>query len=206
MLEMNNLYLMDCMDGMRQFPDKHFDLAIVDPPYRDENTPTGHMRKLGQMKQFGKRPGAEYFKELFRVSKNQIIWGANNFIENLISTDNFIFWYKRNPLESYSDGELAWTSFKGTARCLDLPHFGAHGTDKDRIHPTQKPVKLYDWLLSKYAKPGDKILDTHTGSASSLIACHQAGFEFIGFEIDADYHEKATARLDAARAQIQFDF
>jgi len=146
------VYNEDCMIGMARYPDKYFDLAIVDPEYRDVNQPTKEMRNKigGKMKWYGK-PTELYFKELFRVSKNQIVWGANNFIEHLYSTNCFLFWYKNNPMDNYSDGELAWTSFNSVAKCINIPHFGAHTADKDKIHPTQKPIKLYKWILDKYA-------------------------------------------------------
>jgi site-specific DNA-methyltransferase (adenine-specific) len=203
MLELNHFYNMDCMEGMKQFPDKYFELAIVDPPYRDKNQPTKEMRNKigGNMKGFGNAPKQPYFDELFRVSKNQIIWGANNFLPMLESTNCMLFWYKRNPMKNYSDGEFAWTSFQSVSRCIPIDHFGAHTSDKDKIHPTQKPVKLYEWLLQHYAKPGDKILDTHVGSASSLIACYEMGFDYIGFELDPDYFKAATERLEAVKAQ-----
>jgi len=141
----------DCMVGMARYPDKYFDLAIVDPEYRDKNQPTKEMRNKigGKMNWYGK-PTDEYFKELMRVSINQIIWGANNFIEHLYSTNCFLFWYKNNPMENYSDGELAWTSFDSVAKCIPIRHYGAHTSDPEIIHPTQKPIKLYKWLLDKY--------------------------------------------------------
>lgn len=196
-------YNMDCMEGMAQFPDKHFELAIVDPPYRNRNQPTKEMRdKLnGNMDSFGIKPTKEYFIELFRISKNQIIWGANNFIDNLYSTNCFLFWYKNNPMPNYSDGELAWTSFDSIAKCINIPHFGAHTADKDKIHPTQKPIKLYEWLLMNYAKAGDKILDTHVGSGSSMIACHKMGFDFTGYELDKDYYDASIKRFKLVTSQ-----
>jgi site-specific DNA-methyltransferase (adenine-specific) len=189
---------------MKQFPDKYFELAIVDPPYRDINEPTKEMRNKinGNMKNFGGAPKQDFFQELFRVSQNQIIWGCNNFLPFLPPTNCMLFWYKRNPMPNYSDGEFAWTSFKEVSRCIPIDHFGAHTADKDKIHPTQKPVKLYKWLLSKYAKPGDKILDTHVGSASSLIACYDYEFDCIGFEIDPDYYKAAKERLEAVKNQV----
>ena len=197
---------MDCMKGMKQFPDKYFELAIVDPPYRDKNQPTKEMRNKigGNMKDFGNAPRQPYFDELFRTSKNQIIWGANNFLPMLSATNCMLFWYKRNPMENYSDGEFAWTSFTSVAKCIPIDHFGAHTADKYKIHPTQKPVKLYEWLLQRYAKPGDKILDTHVGSASSLIACYEMGFDYIGFELDPDYYKAANERLEAFKTQLHF--
>ncbi len=203
-LELNRLYNMDCMEGMRQFPDKYFELAIVDPPYGIEKDFKAQSRisKYGQTQTANDlKPNREYFKELFRVSNNQIIWGYNHLSDLLPSCKEFIFWFKHQPVISYADGELAWSSFKKSARCFDYPYFGNINAEDNRIHPMQKPVVLYEWLLKHYAKLGDKILDTHVGSASSLIACHNMGFEYIGFELDPDYFTKATERLEAVRAQ-----
>ena len=198
-------YNMDCMDGMAQFPDKFFELAIVDPPYGIETR--GHaqdrFRNGMQLDTVNDaKPNAKYFRELFRVSKNQIIWGYNHLSDMLPKCREFVFWYKHQPVVTFADGELAWTSFQRTARFFDHPYFGGTNTEKDKIHPTQKPIALYKWLLSNYAKPGDKILDTHVGSASSLIACHQMGFESWGFELDTDYYNAATERLNRAKAQV----
>lgn len=202
MLELNKLYNMDCMEGMKEFPDKYFELAIVDPPYGQFNGDKrghqggGHAKKYG----YGKwdiAPDDNYFEELFRVSKNQIIWGGNYF--RLQPTRCFLIWRKLTISENFTMAmcEYAWTSFNDNAKWIEIPP-----QDINRFHPTQKPVKLYEWQLAKYAKQGDKILDTHVGSASSLIACHNYGFDFIGFEIDEEYYQKAQARLDAAMAQI----
>ena len=218
MLKMNELYNMDCMDGMKQFPDKYFDLAIVDPPYgigasdyKRGGTQYGNSKakcKVYASKDWDKSaPSAEYFDELFRVSKNQIIWGANHFISRIpYDSSCWVVWDKVNGDNGYADCELAWTSFKSAVRqCTYQWHGMLQQNMKDkeqRIHPTQKPVALYKWLLMNYAKPGDKILDTHVGSASSLIACHNYGFEYIGFEIDKDYYEAAKERLDAVKSQL----
>ena len=197
---------MDCMDGMKQFPDKYFDLAIVDPPYgieRFKNAQPTRLDKYGSLATANDlRPTQEYFAELFRVSKKQIVWGYNHLSDMLPTTKEFIFWYKQQPLPSFSDGELAWTSFDKTAKCFNFRYSGAHGAELHRIHPTQKPVALYTWLLNKYAKPGDKILDTHVGSASSLIACHKLGFEYVGFEIDPHYYKLSKQRLENEMAQV----
>lgn len=200
-------YNMDCMEGMKQFPDNYFDLAIVDPPYGIDKafTPTSRISKYGQTVSVNDmKPSEQYFNELFRISKNQIVWGYNHLSNILPKTKEFIFWYKHQPVDSYSDGELAWTSFQKTAKCFDYPYFGSVNADNIRIHPTQKPVALYKWLLTKYAKKGYKILDTHCGSASSLVACEHLGFDYVGFEIDADYYQKAKERLEAEKAQIRF--
>jgi site-specific DNA-methyltransferase (adenine-specific) len=193
------------MEGMKQFPDKYFELAIVDPPYGIETRGNAQDRfRMGMQLNTvnDAKPNSEYFRELFRVSKNQIIWGYNHLSDMLPTCREFIFWYKHNPVVTFSDGELAWTSFQKTAVCFDYMYYGGTNTEKDKIHPTQKPIKLYEWLLTKYAKQGDKILDTHVGSASSLIACHNCGFDYIGFEIDKDYYEAACNRIEAHKRQI----
>ena len=194
---------MDCMEGMQQFPDKFFDLAIVDPPYRDmkENQPTKDMRRNGTMERFGNKPDDAYFQELFRVSKNQIIWGANNF--DLPNYKGFVIWKKKTISEDFtmSMAELAYIS-EGLGTISKIYECQPQGGAEKRIHPTQKPVALYEWLLTKYAKPGDTILDTHVGSASSLIACHRMGHKFVGFEIDKNYYESAKKRLDAEMQQM----
>lgn len=196
----------DCMEGMARYPDKYFDLAVVDPPYGIENafSDSSRIRKYGQMKTVNEeKPQLEYFEELFRVSKNQIVWGYNHLSNILPATKEFIFWYKHQPVTSYSDGELAWTSFKKTAKCFDYLFFGGIGADKDgRIHPTQKPVALYTWIFQNYAKPGDKILDTHLGSGSSRIAAHEQGLDFVGFEIDKQYFDLQEERFEAHTAQM----
>lgn len=198
------------MSVMARHPDKYFDLAIVDPPYgmhrkMDGGDGAGRiMRKFKRDKpSWDVKPHKEYFKELFRVSKNQIIWGGNNFIEELYNTTGFIFWFKHQPVKNFADGELAWTSFQIPAKCFDHLCFGAHGQDYNgKIHPTQKPVKLYDWTFHNYAKPDFKILDTHLGSGSSAIAAHQFGIsEFVGTEIDKDYFDAAVKRFDLVTSQ-----
>lgn len=192
------LYNADCMEVMKSFADKEFDLAIVDPPYGIDKafSVSSRVAKYGQMESVNDwKPTQEYFQELFRVSKNQIIWGYNHLSDMLPTCKEFLFWFKHQPVVSYSDGELAWTSFTKTAKCIDLPYFGSHNADKQRIHPTQKPVKLYAWILNTYAKPGMKILDTFGGSMSSMIACHRGGYEATCIEMDKTYYEKALKRL-----------
>ena len=200
----------DCLEAMKEFPDKFFDLAVCDPPYsinRFKNGETSRLRKYGSLKSVNdERPTKEYFDELFRVSKNQIVWGFNHLCDLLPPTTEFIFWYKHQPVETYSDGELAWTSFTKTAKCFDYAYFGNIGADTYRIHPTQKPVALYQWILSKYAKQGDKILDTHLGSGSSRIACYNGGFDFWGYEIDKEYFEKQEQRFENHTAQLRMEF
>jgi len=204
MLEMNQLYLMDCMEGMKQFPDKYFELAIVDPPYGIGINHNMGRRKGDKHSDYKKVnwdneiPTADYFEELRRVSQNQIIWGANYY--SMPPTKSFIVWRKPQISEqmSFSMLEYAWTSFDKTAK-----EWIGMSNEKDRIHPTQKPVALYKWLLMNYAKQGDKILDTHVGSASSLIACYDMGFDYIGFEIDEDYYNMAQKRIEETKAQIR---
>lgn len=202
---MNAAYNMDCMEAMWRMPDKRFDLAVVDPPYGVEKAykATSRIVKYGQLKTVNDfRPSKEYFEELFRVSKNQIIWGYNHLSDMLPTTKEFIFWYKHQPVDTYSDGELAWTSFTKTAKCFDYPFFGGVHADDNRIHPTQKPIALYRWLYEKFAKPGDRILDTHLGSGSSRIAAYDAGLDFVGFEIDPDYFKAQEQRYTEHTAQI----
>jgi len=203
-MELKGFYNMDCMEGMKEIPDKYFDLAIVDPPYRDssDNQPTKDMRENGSIKQFGDKPTQEYFKELFRVSKEQIIWGANNF--NLPNYKGFVVWKKLTISEKFtmSMAEIAYLS-EGLGTTSKIFEYAPQGTkEHPRIHPTQKPVALYHWLLNHYAKDGDKILDTHVGSASSLIACHDMGCEYLGFELDEQYYQLAEERLEAHKAQL----
>jgi site-specific DNA-methyltransferase (adenine-specific) len=199
MLKLNKLYNMDCMEGMKQFPDKYFELAIVDPPYGISITDSG---RLGKYNVNGNRwddniPTDDYFNELFRISENQIIWGGNYF--PLPPTRGFIIWDKKQPEGvSFASCEFAWSSFDRSAKTF----YFSPMQDKYRFHPTQKPVALYKWLLKNYAKQGDKILDTHVGSASSLIACYQMNFDYIGFEIDKEYFEKALKRMADEMAQI----
>jgi site-specific DNA-methyltransferase (adenine-specific) len=211
---------MDCMDGMREFPANYFDLAVVDVPYGiGESGEKNHTRsKLAVSRDYkafhgndAHPPEREYFAELMRISKNQIIWGANHFISRIpIDAPCWIVWDKDNGNNDFADCELACTSFNTAVRRFTFKWQGmlqGNMRDKEiRIHPTQKPVALYSWLLEKYAKRGDKIIDTHAGSASSLVACHRAGVEFIGFEIDPEYYTAAAERLRAEMAQIRLDF
>ena len=202
---MNIAYNMDCMEYMRTLPDKAFDLAVVDPPYGIEKgfKDTSRIAKYGQMQTVNDaKPSTAYFAELRRISKNQIIWGYNHFSDQLPPTKEFIFWYKHQPVDTYSDGELAWTSGTKTAKCFDYAYFGWVHADECRIHPTQKPVALYAWIFARYAKPGDKILDTHLGSGSSRIAAYDAGLDFVGCEIDKDYFAKQEERFAAHTAQL----
>jgi|SRR3990167_2343248 len=208
------------MEGMKRYSDKYFDLAIVDPPYGLDMSQELYKRGIsceanGYKKHLDKDwdkqiPTQEYFNELSRVSKNQIVWGGNYF--GLPIHKGWVVWNKIQRGFSFSDGELAWTSFDIALRIFDYGRgsesgFAPKSLDTDRpfvnIHPTQKPIALYKWLLTKYAKPNDKILDTHVGSASSLIACEDMGFDYVGFEIDKDYYEAACKRLEQFRSQFK---
>lgn len=192
------------MAYMATLPDKAFELAIVDPEYRDaeENRPTKDMRRNGGMKRFSGKPTPEYFKELFRVSENQIIWGANNF--TLPNYKGFVVWKKLTISDNFtmSMAEIAYIS-EGLGTISKVFEYAPQGTaDDPRIHPTQKPVALYEWLLTHYAKQGDRILDTHLGSGSSRIAAYNLGFDFVGCEIDKDYFDAQEERFAAHTSQI----
>ena len=191
------LYNADCMEVMKTFKDKQFDLAIVDPPYRNqsENQPTKDMRRNGKIDVFGDKPDKTYFDELFRVSKNQIIWGANNF--TLPNYKGFVIWKKLTISEAFtmSMAELAYLS-EGLSTVSKIFEYAPQGKPDDpRIHPTQKPVQLYKWLLQNYAKEGDTILDTHFGSLSIGIACHDMKFDLTAIELDKDYYEQAEVGI-----------
>jgi len=195
------LYNADCMEVMKTFKDKQFDLAIVDPPYGIGDKFKGG--KTGKMnfnevieKDWDKVPSMEYWQELMRVSKNQIVWGGNYF--PLPPTRCFIVWDKQISEDfSLAMAELAWTSFDKLAKIFKMP------TPKDgKMHPTQKPVKLYKWLLQNYAKEGDTILDTHFGSLSIGIACHDMGFDLTAIELDKDYYEAGKKRLIEHQMQL----
>lgn len=208
---------MDCMEYMKELSDNAFDLAIVDPPYGigesgKTNKSRGKLAIAKDYKSFAgddlNPPEKDYFIELKRVSKNQIIWGANHFI-GLIpqnSSPCWVVWDKLNGESDFADCELAYTSFKTAVRRFSFQWAGMLQGDmknkEQRIHPTQKPVKLYQWLLSKYAKEGDKILDTHLGSGSSAIAAHYAEFDFVGTELDEYYYKAAKERFKKETAQI----
>lgn len=197
----------DNMELMARYPDNYFDLAIVDPPYGYGNKETKilNFRQKEQHREWNIAPNEDYFKELFRVSKNQIIWGGNYFpfIWNY-GGRCFIYWHKGNPVENFADGELAWTSFNKNAKQFDYRYYGnleGKTSTSEKFHPTQKPVALYKWLLDKYAKQGDKILDTHLGSGSIAIACHDYGFDLTACELDKEYFDKAMQRINNHTAQ-----
>ncbi|HSH72362.1 MAG TPA: DNA methyltransferase [Methylophilaceae bacterium] len=194
----------DCMDYMASLPDLAFDLAIVDPPYswNSGNSFTSRLKKYGDIAFNDLRPSPAYFEQLMRVSKHQIVWGGNYFLDDLRDTKCMLVWDKHQPVKTYARIELAWTSFRDRhSDLIDLPYFGATGRDIERCHPNQKPVKLYEELLSRYATAGQKILDTHLGSGSHAIACNNLGFEFAGCEIDPVYFLSACARIKASHAQ-----
>lgn len=231
----SEVYNEDCLIGMNRYPDKYFDLAIVDPPYginfgkynRTNKDHIGNRVKSNRYKNSNwdnSTPDLIYFNELKRVSKNQIIWGGNYFIDlvgdptpNLKTIEEFdqyissskhkwLFWYKQNPVPNFADGELAYISFNKNNQ-FEYMYYGNINSEYDRIHPTQKPVKLYKWLLKNYAKQGDKILDTHLGSQSSRIAAHVMGFDFVGFELDKDYFDSGNKRYaEAIKQQSLFIF
>lgn len=199
------LFNMDCMEAMKQMPDKAFDLAIVDPPYgiasQQKRGVGSRIDPSGKMNSWNfNKPSKTYFDELFRVSKQSIIWGANNF--TLPESEYFIIWDKQQTVDNFASAEYAWTNCKMPAKVFKFSvHQMMH--EQDKIHPTQKPVRLYHWLLNKYAKQGNKILDTHLGSGSIAIACWDLGFDLTGYEIDKDYFEAAKARLERHKAQGQ---
>jgi len=227
----SEVYLMDCVDGLRHYPDNYFDLAIVDPPYgigaSKQSASSSKMkgRKNSVIKRStlksknwdNETPTKEYFKELFRVSKNQIIWGGNYF--NLPLVNSWLIWNKLQLLETRSDGEMAWTSFKRPLKIVPLLQDGFKRgqnvgynqpviynkpfSGKQTIHPTQKPIALYEWILHNYANEGDLILDTHLGSGSSRIAADKAGLNFVGFEIDEEYFNAANKRFENFKSQMR---
>lgn len=211
----SEVYLEDCTEALKRFNDNYFDLAIVDPPYGINVAKTGKVggNNAGKAKDYGAKewdkqpPNDEYFRQLFRVSKNQIVWGANHFISKMpFDSSCWIVWDKDNS-GNFADCELAWTSFDTAVRKFQWRWNGMlqqNMKDKEeRIHPTQKPIALYEWILQNYAERGDLILDTHLGSGSSRIAADKGGFNFIGFEIDADYYEKSKKRFNDFKSQLR---
>lgn len=198
-MPISEVYNEDCMTGMARYPDGYFHLAVADPPYgggQHFNFRFG----VGDRIYRNDKPDREYFKQIFRVSKNQIVWGGNYFSDMLPVSRGWIVWTKQSPLDNFSDFELAWTSFDRVSKQIDLESSGFRHADKRNgettIHPTQKPIALYKWLLTNYAKPGDRILDTHLGSGSSRIAAYDMGFDFVGFELDFEYFQAMQKRFE----------
>ena len=200
----------DCMIGMARYPDKHFDLAIVDPPYGIGINMNQGRRAGDKIKHKRKRwdespPDKGYWQSLCRVSRHQIIFGSNNF-DWIPPHNGWIVWDKDITGDvQFSKAELAYCSQSNTVDMIRIRAQTGAETYSNKIHPTQKPVALYKWLLTNYAKPGDKILDTHVGSASSLIACYDMGFDAVGFELDADYYKASKQRLDDFMRQPRID-
>ena len=215
--KVNIAYNMDCMEAMREMPDKAFDLAVVDVPYGiGESGLNNHTRScLAKAKCYKpfygddlKPPEDDYFRELLRVSKNQIVFGANHFISKIpFDSPCWIVWDKENGATDFADCELAWTSFPSAVRVFRFRWQGMlqgnMANKEQRIHPTQKPVALYRWIFNLYAKPGDKILDTHLGSGSSRIAAYDAGLDFVGYEIDKEYFDKQEKRFKEYTSQMR---
>ena len=206
-----NLYNEDCLQAMKAMQNNEYDLAIVDPPYGIDavnslNTVTGGKKHTA--KDWDKEtPTKEYFDELFRVSKNQIIWGANYFMDKMpLPTKCWVVWDKNNGESSFADGELAWTSFDKNVSIIKSHWCGSAAkweTGQNKIHPTQKPEKLYRWLLEKYAEKGNKILDTHLGSGSIANACWDMGYDLDAYEIDKEYYTKTCKRFEVHSKQMQ---
>ena len=220
MIELHNV---DCMEYLATCEDNAFELAIVDPPYGLKETAKRSRQRVPktQSSKWKNRrapnyggsddwdnstPTSQYFAEIERVTKNQIIWGANHF-GMMQPSSGWVVWFKKrfDEKNDFSDAELAYTSFKKGCRLFHMPWigFGAVDAKEKRIHPTQKPVKLYEWLLMNYAKEGDRILDSHLGSGSIAIACHNLGFDLVGCELDADYYNAAKKRLEQHQSQLR---
>lgn len=217
----NTFENIDCMEMLTKCPDKYFDLAIVDPPYgigmdnSNKRTKPDRPNSYTQYPDFryhktdwdDSPPPLEYFENLFRVSKVQVIFGANYFNKNLPEGFGWIFWNKKNGLDNcFSDGEFAFASKGIQSRYIEISQFAGTNGGKDRIHPTQKPVSLYRWLLFNYAVAGDLILDTHVGSGSSIVACIEGGFNYYGCEIDKDYYNAAQKRIARAFRKYEMEF
>jgi site-specific DNA-methyltransferase (adenine-specific) len=200
----------DNMELMARYEDNHFDLAIVDPPYgigidgqKESKKGKKSDRKYHKQKQWDSAiPNKEYFKELQRVSKNQIIWGANYFVEHLSKgTKGWIVWFKGQIGLTMSDCELAYSSFQRATRVVNINRVDL--LKQKTIHPTEKPIRLYQWLLDNYAEKGDKILDTHLGSGSIAIACHNLGYDLTACELDKEYFDAAMKRINEHKQQIR---
>ena len=204
----SEIYNIDCMELMARYPDKHFDLAVVDPPYgiaRFGNRVelSNRLCNSAKLNTWDVKPPLEYFIELFRVSKYQIIWGANNF--DLPTTEYFIVWDKEQTVDNFASAEYAWTNVKKPAKIYRHSiHkvMAQRKADGGKIHPTQKPVALYDWIFANYAEEGMKILDTHLGGGSSRISANKAKLNFVGCEIDKEYFEASDKRFKEFTAQL----
>jgi len=202
---MINLYNMDCMEAMKDMADNQYDLAIVDPPYGISRF-GNRIDKTLKINKWDTKPTKEYFNELFRISNNQIIWGANNF--DLPTSEYFCVWDKKQTVDNFASAEYAFVSM-GLKKPAKVFRYSIHKVIQDRksengkIHPTQKPVKLYEWLLMNYAKEGDKILDTHLGSGSIAIACHNLGYDLDAYEIDKEYYKATLKRFNNHTVQLR---
>ena len=199
------IYNEDCLEEMRLMPDNAYDLAIVDPPYGIGFDGQKERKRTNRLKHDFKGwdsqiPSKEYFIELKRISKNQIVWGGNYMTDYLSPSRCWLIWDKMQIFTG-ADFEMAWTSFQSSAKAFRMSRVEAYKTDM-KIHPTQKPIKLYEWLLDNYAEEGDKILDTHLGSGSIAIACHNRGFDLTAYEIDKDYFEATSKRIQDHIAQL----
>ena len=202
----------DCMDIMKKYSDNYFDLSIIDPPYGIDKKikigggmMTNYTNKTKNINWDNSIPDESYFKELFRISKNQIIWGGNYMIKHLYNTSCFLIWDKQNGTNNMADAEIAWTSFSSSIRMYRGHIFKGIGCTKYKpIHPTQKPIRLYNWLLKKYADKDFKIIDTHLGSGSSAIASYYFNCtEFVGIEIDKEYYQDSIKRIKEETKQIK---
>lgn len=200
-----NFYNCDCMTLLKEKPDNYWNLAIIDPPYGEGQ----HFNfRFGENVYNNCKPAIDYWSELFRISINQIVWGGNYFTDNLPVNRCWISWYKGQPINSFSDFELAWTSFDLVSKGVKIESYGFNHADKrntgqSTIHPTQKPIQLYRWLLQNYAKAGQRILDTHGGSGSSAIACAMEGFEMDYCEIDREYFDASIKRFKESTCQMK---
>lgn len=205
-MPISETYNCDCMKAMKELPDKYCDLLVADPPYGLEKAvhANSRIKKYGQLKTVNEiRPTKEWFEEVVRISKNQIIFGYNHLCDILPPTKDFIFWYKHQPVDTYSDGELAYTSFNKTAKCFDYPYIGYIGADPDcRISPAQKPIALYKWIYDKYLPNWGVVIDPFLGSGSSRIAAYDMGIDFIGYELDKRYFDLQEQRFARYTAQI----
>ena len=200
----------DNMELMSRYEDNYFDLAIVDPPYGINASKGVGLHSRRKFQKSGKEwdnktPIQEYWNELFRVSKNQIVCGANYFLEHLYSSKSFICWVKNNPAPNFAQAECLWTSTDVNGKVYDSGKQIQHEImwEGGSIHPTQKPIKLYEWLLMNYAKEGDKILDTHLGSGSIALACHNLGYDLTACELDKDYYDASIKRIEQHKQQIR---